>query len=487
MIATGATVFRRAIPGKRGLRGIVILFGLVLALALMALGSLAFVVTEGRLNQQVDHSLYKRERKLLKPVLDGGRPTLALLRSRIDDRETGRTISQIGHRLIDPKGKQVAGTVDELIGSGAVPGPVLFKEIRGNHLRKGRALTVRLSDGGRLDIVAESELVENMGKIVWPMFLAMAVVATVGGIAASLGLSRVIAARLSTTRRTADAIVAGNLKSRVPVDSLDGMFADQARSFNGMLDRIEALMLQTRQISTDIAHDLRTPITRLRATLEAAACADRPAAETRELVDRALAECDGVLSIFAALLRLAEVEAGQRRAGLQLIALDALVEDVVESMEPVIEDAGMRLKRGQIDRAMVLACPDLLHQLLVNLLENAARHAGGGTAVTVSVSRAEAIGRVFLRVADSGPGIAAIDRDKVRRRFVRLDRSRARPGNGLGLALVDAIAELHGGSVALDDNHPGLIVDVYLPLAAADRDAATGPRRLTPAAVAASA
>lgn len=487
MIVANAAIFRRIAPGTSGLRGIVILFGLALALALMALGSLAFVVTGGRLNQAVNHSLFKRERKLLKPTPDGARPTLAMVRSRIEGREDGRTISQIGHRLIDPGGRQIAGTVVALIGSRAVPGPVLFKEVHGHHLRHGRALTVRLSDGSRLDIVAESELIENMGKIVWPMFLAMAAVATIGGIAASLALSRVIAARLSATRKTADAIVAGDLKSRVPVDSLDGMFADQARSFNGMLDRIEALMLQMRQISTDIAHDLRTPITRLRATLEAATRDDSSSAGSRELVDRALVECDGVLNVFAALLRLAEVEAGQRRAGLQLVALDALLDDVAESMEPVLEDAGMTLERGQADRAMVRACPDLLHQLLVNLLENAARHAGEGSVVTVSVSQIVAPRAARLRVADSGRGIAAVDREKVLRRFVRLDRSRSRPGNGLGLALVDAIAEFHGGSIALADNDPGLIVDVYLPLVAADHEVAAEPPRLIPAAVAASA
>ncbi|MGN6377140.1 MAG: sensor histidine kinase [Sphingomonas sp.] len=476
MTGRGTALLGHLAPRRNGLRGIVVLFGLALALVLMLLGSLAFVVTEARLNAQVDHSLRKREWKLLKPTPDGSRPTVATIRARISYRETDRTISQLGHRLLDPRGHQIAGTVVDLLGSGAVPGPVLFREVRGHHLRKGRALTTYLPDGSRLDIVAESELVENMGKILWPMFLAMAVVATIAGMAASLALRRVIAKRLSTTRQTADAIVAGNLASRVPVDPLDGMFADQARSFNRMLDRIEALMAQMRQVSTDVAHDLRTPITRLRGTLEAARNPE-PAIDRDALIERALGECDGILNVFAALLRLAEIEAGQRRASVRVLALDALVDDVAESMAPVLEDAGLALRLGALDETTVCACPELLNQLLVNLLENAARHAGSGATVTLGVTRM-AVGRTArLRVADSGSGIAASDRERVMRRFVRLDHSRSLPGNGLGLALVDAIARLHGGTIELNDNRPGLIVDVLLPLAAVDeRVPATGLR-----------
>ncbi|GAA4779727.1 hypothetical protein GCM10023219_29530 [Stakelama sediminis] len=455
----------RALPMRFGLRAIVPLFGLALALVLMVLGVLAFMVTENRLNAQVDHSLYKREAKLLKPMASGRAPTLDDIRARIDARETGRTISQVGHRLIDPHGTQIAGTVTQLIGSGTTAGPVEFEEMRGHHLRSGRAVTVPLSDGGRLDIVAESELVENMGKIVWPMFLAMLGVAIFGGIAVSIALSRFIAARLDTTRRTADAIMAGNLSLRVPVDPLDGMFADQARSFNHMLDRIEALMQRMRQISTDIAHDLRTPITRLRGTLEA--CADDHCRPERRhaLTEIALQECDDILRLFSSLLRLSEIEAGRRSIAFDALYLPEFVGETVEYMQPVLEDAGLHLRCGAMTDASICADRDLLSQLLVNLLENAACHAGARAEVTVSILRPVKSEMIRIRVADSGGGIAAADREKVLQRFVRLDTSRSRAGNGLGLALVDAIARLHGGIVTLGDNRPGLIVDVHLPLA----------------------
>lgn len=449
---------RRAV---RGVRGVAMLFGLVLALVLLALGALAFSVAERQLNGNVDISLEKEQQRLLEPLPGGEAPDLARIAARIHARIDGRTITNIGHRLLDRDGRVIVGSVRLLQGSGPVPGPVRFQEAWGK-VRAGRAVSAFLPGGGRLDVVAESELLEDMGRVLWPMSGVMLGVASIGGIAMSIALSQVIAGRLNATRQTADAIVAGDLTRRVPVSGLDGMFADQARTFNRMLDRIEQLMTSMRQMSADVAHDLRTPITRLQANLEAGARDGCSPAERETPMRQALDECTNILTLFGSILRLSEIETGRQRAGFAALDVTDLLEEVAESMEPLLEDAGLTMARGDAHRATAYADRDLLNQLLVNLVENSVRHAGPGAKVTLAVT-ALATGQVRLRVADSGPGIAAKDRERAVRRFVRLDRSRSTPGHGLGLALADAIARLHGGRIELGDNRPGLIVDVLLP------------------------
>ena len=280
----------------------------------------------------------------------------------------------------------------------------------------------------------------------------------VGGLAILLGLGGGLLMGRSVARRAAEmegalaAVEAGKLDTRLTARADGDEFDLLARRVNATLDRLQASMAALRQVSDDIAHDLRTPLTRLRRRLERMAEAT-PAAGIEEAVE----ECDRILDIFAALLRIAEVESGARRAAFTEVALDDVARTVVEFYAPLAMERGQILV-GEIEHGIALPGDrELLTQMLANLVENAIRHGReGGTVRLVLAAREEV-------VVDDGPGIPPESRAMVFRRFHRLDAARATPGSGLGLALVAAVAGLHGIAVTLEDAAPGLRVRLALP------------------------
>jgi signal transduction histidine kinase len=280
------------------------------------------------------------------------------------------------------------------------------------------------------------------------------ILAIVGGLALSAGFLR----RVESVNRTARQIMAGQLDSRVAVrdngDELDRL----AANLNGMLDRIQALMESLKQVSNDIAHDLRTPLARLRQNLEAAKLSATTVEEFRCSTDAAISETDSLLKRFSALLRIAQIESGARKAGFTSVDLSELFELVVSTFAPVAEDQGHRLNSEIEDDITISGDPDLLFQLATNLVENAIRHTPRGTDIEVRLKKAGS--EIVATVLDNGQGIAEGERGRVFDRFYRLESSRSSPGSGLGLALVAAVAELHGARVNLLDHRPGLIVEV---------------------------
>lgn len=217
------------------------------------------------------------------------------------------------------------------------------------------------------------------------------------------------------------------------------------------------------QSSTDIAHDLKKPMTRLRQRLEAALDADPEPVEIKAVLQRSLDEIDGIVATFDALLNIGQLEAGGRRARFTDVDLAEVIRTVVEAYEAVIQDTGFRLQEPSISAKGVEIHGDseLLTQLFANLIENVLRHCPVGTTISVSLSVDPA--RVTATVADNGPGIPAAERENVFRRFYRLERARSGPGHGLGLNLVAAIADLHGAAITLEDNEPGLRVAIAFP------------------------
>ena len=211
-----------------------------------------------------------------------------------------------------------------------------------------------------------------------------------------------------------------------------------------------------RQVSNDIAHDLRTPLTHLGQRLEAARGGPRTVEAYEGAIDAASGDVDTILRIFASLLRIAQVEAGTRRSGFADLDLSALFASIAEVFGPVAEDAGQSLEAVIEPGLRLVGDRDLLVQMLANLVENAIRHAGPGARITVSLRRG--VEGFIGIVADTGPGIPAPERDRVFGRFVRLQASRPGEGNGLGLAMVKAVADLHGIVVSLSDAGPGLRV-----------------------------
>ena len=283
-----------------------------------------------------------------------------------------------------------------------------------------------------------------------------------GGIVVAIGYLR----RIEEVNRAIRSIMEGDLSRRVPTrggrDEMDHL----AANLNAMLERIQLLMESLKRVSDDIAHDLRTPLSRLRQRLEGArstANADGHIA----VIEQSIAEVDAILDTFTALLRIAQIESGTRRAAFAEVNLSQVISAVVETYTAVAEDRGHRMQASVAAGVMVDGDRELILQMAANLVENAIQHTAPG-AITVQLSAEP--GAQVLRVQDTGPGIPQSERGKVFRRFYRLERHRTTPGNGLGLALVKAVIDLHGGSIELDDNAPGLCVTVrFRPLAARNR------------------
>jgi signal transduction histidine kinase len=277
--------------------------------------------------------------------------------------------------------------------------------------------------------------------------LGVVLIGTVAGFA----LGRDVQRRFGAISGVAEAIIDGDLARRVPVRGSNDEIDRLAATINRMLDRIADLMESLRQVSNDVAHDMRTPLTRLRQRLEAASA---DPARREEAVEMALVDLDAALETFAGLLRIAEIEGGARRAAFRTIDLMGPARLVVESFAPSAEDSGRRLTLAGDGPVTVEGDAELLTQLIVNLVENGLRHTPVGAHVRVVVAGGD--GDPRLSVIDDGPGVPGAERARLFDRFYRLERSRSTPGSGLGLALVSAIAKLHGAQVALYDAAPGL-------------------------------
>ncbi len=328
-------------------------------------------------------------------------------------------------------------------------------------LERIRALAVPLEGGGRLLVGDDLDRLDDVDEAILRAFgwaLALTVALGVGG---GLLLGAGFLRRVDAITRTAEAIVEGDLARRVPDrgthDDLDRL----ARALNHMLDRIAALMEGLRQVSSDVAHELRTPLSRLRQRLEAARAGARSDGEWRAAVEEAIGDTDQVLGIFAALLRIAQIEAGTRRAGFRALDLREVASGVAEAFAPSAEEAGRPLSLDAPEPVPAQGDRELLTQMLANLVDNALRHTPPGTRIVLSAAATP--GGARLAVADDGPGVPAEERERIFRRLHRLERSRSTPGSGLGLALVAAVAELHGARIAAEDAEPGLRVVVDLP------------------------
>jgi signal transduction histidine kinase len=316
----------------------------------------------------------------------------------------------------------------------------------------------RLPDGHVLgvgkDLTAYGAMEQALLRAFAWALAAVLVVGAVGG----LILSRRTLAQVDGITRTARAIGDGRLSQRVAVRRNGDEFDALGATLNRMLDRIEQLVANVRDVSTGIAHDLRTPLARLRQRLEDLRARTAQEAQQAEL-GTAIAEVDAILQTFAALLRLAEVNAGTLRAGFRPVDLSSLVRQVAEAYEPLGEDRDIVLETGIEERIELLGDAHLLQQLLANLLENALQHAGRGLTVALRLHQEPVC--TVLEVADNGRGIPAADREKMLRPFERIDTGHG--GSGLGLALAAAIARLHEADLQLLDNYPGLLCRVAFP------------------------
>jgi signal transduction histidine kinase len=278
------------------------------------------------------------------------------------------------------------------------------------------------------------------------------------GLAGGYLVSRGMLGRVDAINRTTRRIMAGDLSQRIALKGSSDEFDQLAGNLNAMLDQIERLLAGMRQVTDNVAHDLRTPLNRLRSRIEVALLQEPGRAETRELLEATLADAEAMIGTFNALLEIARAEAGSERTGFETVDLEALGQDLADLYRPLAEDKELTFDFHCSRGLRMRANRHLLAQALANLLDNAIKYTPAAGRVSLALEHGPT--GPSITVADSGPGILEADRKRVLERFVRLDGTRSTPGNGLGLSLVDAVAKLHGATLTLADNRPGLRVSL---------------------------
>lgn len=433
---------------------IAFLSALAFALATAMLGFAVYYAMHSAFVRQMDSGIAQATDGLLTEARDDG---FAGLREAIAQREAGSP-DALAYALFTPDGHRIAGQMDTAMPAIGWHRITFHDPVEGAD--PARAKVTALPRGYRLVVAADLEPLERIDQTILSQFLA-ALGALVGmGIAAGLILGSYLRRRLHRIDEAAQAIIAGDLSHRAPVGTRGDEFDRVAMSLNAMLDRIEALVLNLRQVTGDLAHDLRTPLTRLRQQLERLSVATDPS-RSMAMAESAMEQCDDVLRLFDAILRISELEEGSLKRHFSRVDLGLLADELADAHREIFDDAGKVLTLDVTPGCFVNGDRELLAQAVINLIQNALKHAGDGVLVTLGASCGAGGARIF--VADDGPGIAAADRERAMERFVRLEAARSSPGHGLGLSLARAIAEAHGGTLELTDSRPGLRVSLILP------------------------
>ncbi|WP_293371936.1 ATP-binding protein [Nevskia sp.] len=437
--------------------GVVAAIGTLLALATLAIGATVHELAHEALEEQLDHRIGAETRSLLAEATRGGTPAVAELIAR---RDAAAAVSGLAYLLIDATGQPLAGSLDA-----AMPAqPGYLEHLRHDRgQREAQALTSRLPDGSQLLVAADRAAIDDTDRAIRQVTAYAFGSLLLLGIAAAWAVGAITRARLNGIDRTALAIISGDLGQRMPVDGSGSEFDRVSITLNEMLDRIASLFENLREVSGNVAHDLRTPLTRLNNRLEAARTSSEPGAH----IDAALAQSRELLDTFAALLRISEVESHAVRRHFMPLSLSRLVIDVVETYRPDFEASGHRLLMAVTPEISVNGDRHLLQQLVANLLDNALRHTPTGTTVQASLGTETEYAE--LVIVDDGPGVPPEALPRLFQRFSRVDSSRSSPGHGLGLALVAAIAAAHHGSLSAE-KVCGLRIAVTIPMRAIGAD-----------------
>lgn len=440
----------------QSLRGLTIAFLALFLTVTMAAGLGTFFATLSMVIALVDERV-EAESHAIAPI--GAAFDRDEWQERITLMARQRDTADLGMLLTDAQGQRIAGNVRF-----TRPLPLGFSSLdrrdRIEGLSAGRVLVRDLGRGVRLAVFAETEPIDDYFAMRRRIYIAGFGAIVIVVLAGLLLFRRLIGERIEQMRTTAESIIDGDIARRVPLAGDGGEFDQQAAVLNRMLDRMGQLMAEVRNVSNDISHDMRTPLARLRNEL--ALLEPQPAAEPlRDALQRAIGQADDLLAMFDAMLRIAEIESGARRAGFQSIALEGLTEEMVELVRPLAAERDQRIAIILNEPVRLEGDRQLLSQMLVNLLENAVCHTPPGADVRLSLERGS--GGIRLAIADNGPGIPVEQRALVMRRFGRADASRNGGGYGLGLPLADAIVRLHRGKLTLEDAGPGLRIVMTFP------------------------
>lgn len=440
-----------------------ILYVGLFGLSVSALFGYVYWSTARYLKQRYDTMIVADQRLLRDTYARGGLP--ALVRTLDEHAATSRYDGDI-YLVVDGDYKALAGNLAAwpAIARGA-DGWIEFSPLDfrpdAKHRPLLRALTVTLPDGSHL---LSGEQIDDLGNFARTINrgLALGVVllcVLAGG--AGISVTRRTVARIEAVNATSREIMASGLGKRIPTRGTKDEWDQLAQNLNSMLERIEALVRGIKEVSDNVAHDLRTPLMRMRGRLEVALRAQRNGAADEALIARTVAELDEVLKTFASLLRISAVEARERTVGFAPVDLAPLAAEVADLFDAAAEERGVHVRWSAAAAPRVLGDRDLLFETLSNLIDNALKH--GQSDVEVSVAPEPGTNSVKLSVRDFGPGIPGDEHQRVLERFYRLERSRSTPGNGLGLSLVQAVAHLHGARLAMSQANPGLSIELTFP------------------------
>jgi signal transduction histidine kinase len=374
-------------------------------------------------------------------------------------RQNPRKVEHAG--LFAADGRKMAGDIERIPPSLALDGnarrTMMLAGIDTPVWQPVRVAGRRLPGGEVLVIARSVDEIVEISEIVGATLAAGLLPALFLSVAVGMLLSIRAQRRVAEVNRSVQRIIAGDLRQRLPARGSADPFDRLATIVNGMLERIEALIHEIAGVGDDIAHDLRTPLTRMRVALERGRANARSLEEAQAVIDRAIAGLDGSLKIVTALLRIAEIEHTRRLAGFSDVALADIVREVCDLYEPIAEEKGVGLSVDLAERPIVQGDRDLLLEAIANLVDNAIKFTPAGGEVRLAVLRSDQMN--VVRISDTGPGISEEERDLVLRRFYRSDRSRRTRGVGLGLNLVAAIVKLHGFRLSLSTG-PGLVAEI---------------------------
>lgn len=432
-----------------------------LAFVLVGAAVLAFVYLSmlSVIDRQIDGALDREYSDLTSAYEAGGYDRL---KRTIFDRASPHYDSLRLYILIGPDGARW-GNLAKWPAEAPGPGPAL--DIAVDHAAgKARVRTILFADGSRVLVGRALSERSNFQALIEQSLLSVLFATLVLGIAASVVLARYARLRLERINATAEEVLEGNLAGRVPVGEGGDEYDHLARNINAMLDRIQKLVGTIRGVTENVAHDLRTPLNRLRGRLEVALMAERSGEDYRAALQRAVSDADTIVDTFNGLLKIARIRAGAVELQRQPVDLREVVAELVDLYDAFAEESGVKVEaRLPIDRTNLTVLGDghLISQAVANLLDNAIKYSPAGGVVVVTARRDA--NSVTLGVADNGPGIPAEMREVILGRFVRLDNSHDKQGFGLGLSFAAAVAEWHGADLELADNEPGLRVSLRLP------------------------
>jgi signal transduction histidine kinase len=430
------------------------LFG---ASALLLLGFI-YWSTAAYLTQQTDETIQAEISDLAQRYrLTGLAGLTTLISERLSRKPAGSAI----YLLVDKSLQPLLGNLDRWPRGATVQDGWMDLQLEGagtdkTDIHPARARVFRI-EGGLLLLVGRDvhDLELTKQRIIFTLAWGLAITLVLGGVGGAM-MSRTTVRRIEAINQASREIMSGDLERRIPTRRTGDDFDVLADNLNAMLDRIVSLMEDVRRVSDNIAHDLRTPLARLRNRLEELHLQTETSGANAQGIEPAVAEADRLLNTFNALLRIARVESRHGEESFTTIAMDDLVRDVAELYEPLVEEKRQKLELQLSGTVQVNGDRDLLFQAIANLMDNATKYTPGGG--TIRVALMEESGRGRLVIADDGPGVPEAAREKVFQRFYRLEQSRTTPGNGLGMSLVAAVMTLHHMTIGLEDNGPGLRV-----------------------------